>query len=195
MGLEHQVELADAGKILLAAHGADDVMLGNVLFQLLVGPAVAGLLALGEIFNQLVCAEASLAGLAVHQWIVEAAHVAGSHPDFPVHQNGRVQTHVVFAFLNELLPPGLFHVVFEFHAQRAVVPAVGQTAVNFAAGENKAAPLAKRNQFIHRQCCHGVHSSSDSIPVHHSWKSEICQYFDGESARFLRMGGEKNVLQ
>ena len=30
MGLEHEVELADAGEVLLAAHGAGDVVLGDV---------------------------------------------------------------------------------------------------------------------------------------------------------------------
>ena len=93
-------------------------------------------------------------GLAVHERIVEAAPVAGSHPHFAVHQDRGVQTDVILAFLNKLLPPGLFDVVLEFYAQRAVVPAIGQTAVNFAAGINEAAALAQRHKLVHGQSCH-----------------------------------------
>ena len=155
-GFEHQVKLADAGKILFAADGAFDIVLGDILLQLRVAPAVAGFLAVGKVLNQLIGAEARLAGLAVHQRIVEAAHMAGGHPHLAVHQDARVQTHIVLAFLDELLPPGALDVVFEFHAQRAVVPGVGQAAVNFGAGINKAARLAQRDQLVHGQVAHCV---------------------------------------
>ena len=156
MGLEHQVELADAGEVLLAAHGANDVVLGDVGLQLGVGPAVAGLGALGEVLDELVGAEAGLAGLAVHERVVEAAHVAGGYPYFPVHQDGAVQAGVVRAFLDKLLPPGLLDVVLQLHAQGAVVPGVGQAAVDLAARKNKAAVLAKSHQLIHRELRHCV---------------------------------------
>lgn len=135
MGLEHQVELADAGEILLAALRADDVVLGNVLLQLSVRPAVAGFRAAGEVFNQLVCTVARLTRLAVHQRVIEAADVTRRHPHFAVHQNSAVKPHVVLAFLHKFLPPRLFHVVLEFHTQRAVVPCICQTAVQFASGK------------------------------------------------------------
>ena len=156
-GLEHQVELANAGEILLAADGADDVVLRDEAFKLLVRPAVAGLLALGEVLDELVGAEAGLAGLAVHQRIVEAADVAGSHPHLAVHQDRAVQAGVVGALLHELAPPGLFHVVLELHAQRAVVPGVGQAAVDLGAREDVAAVLAQRDQLVHRQFCHSAY--------------------------------------
>ena len=158
IGLEHQVELTDAGEVLLAADRALDVMLGNVGFQLLIGPAVPGFVPMGKVFNQLIGTEASLAGFAVHQGIVEAAYVTGGHPHFPVHQNGAVQAGVVLAFLYKLLPPGLLHIILQLHTQGAKVPGVGQAAVNFTAGKNKAPVLAQSHQLIHRQFCHGVAS-------------------------------------
>ena len=153
-GLEHQVELPDARKVLLAAYRADDVMLGDELLQFCVAPAVAGLGAFGEVFNQLVRAEAGLAGFAVHQRIVEAAHVAAGHPDFSVHQNRAVQSRVILALLHKFLPPGLFDVVLEFHTQRTVVPGVRQSAVNLGPGKDKSPVFAKRHQFVHCQFCH-----------------------------------------
>ncbi len=149
-GLEHQIKLPDAREVLLAAYRADDVVPGDELFQLGVAPAVTGLGAFGEVLDQLVRAEAGLAGFAVHQRIIEAAHVAAGHPDFPVHQDRAVQSGVVLAFLHELLPPGLFDVVLEFHTQRAVVPGVRQSAVDLGSGKDKSPVLAKRHQFIHR---------------------------------------------
>ena len=150
IGLEHQVELTDAGKVLLAANRAHNVMLGNILFQLLICPAIAGFLAVCKVLNQFIRAETRLAGLAVHQRIIEAAHMTGCHPHFAVHQNSAVQPGVILALLHKFLPPGLLHIVLQLHAQGAEVPRVGQTAVNFAAGKNEAAVLAKSHQLIHR---------------------------------------------
>ena len=164
MGLEHQVKLADAGEVLLAAYRAYDVVLGNVLFKFFVRPAVAGLGTLGEVLDQLVGTEARLARLAVHQRVVEAAHMAGRNPNLAVHQYRAVQTRVVGAFLNELLPPRLLDVVFVLHAQRAEVPSVGQTAVNFGAGEYKAAVFAQRNQLVHGKLCHSNHPPHKNNP-------------------------------
>ena len=157
-GLKHQVELTDAGKVGLAAFRADDAVVGDELLHLLVAPAVrtdvqAVFFRIG--FDQLVGAEARLAGLAVHQRVGKTAHVAAGHPGFGVHEDGGVHAHVVGAFLHKLAPPGLFDVVFKFHAQRAVVPGVGKAAVNFAARKDKAAALAQRHDLIHRFCnCH-----------------------------------------
>ena len=154
VGLEHQIELADAGEVLLAAGGADDVVLRDEGLVLLVGPAV-GLdlfaLGMGPVLDQLVRAETRLAGLAVHQRIVEGAHVAAGYPDLAVHQDRAVEPDVVLALLHELLPPGPLDVVLELDAQGAVVPGVGETAVDLAPRKNKAAVFAQRDQFIHCQ--------------------------------------------
>ena len=104
---------------------------------------------LAPVFNDLVGAEALLTLLAVHQRVGEAAHMAGGHPHLRIHQNGGVQAHVVLVLLDELLPPGLFDVVLQLHAQGAVVPGIGETAVDLAAGEDKSPAFAQGNDLVH----------------------------------------------
>ena len=118
------------------------------------GPAVAGLRTLGEVFDQFVGTEPGLTGFAVHQGVVEATHMAAGNPDFPIHQNRTVQTGVVLAFLYKFLPPGLFNVILEFHTQGAVVPGVGQSAVDLGSGKDKSAVFAQGNQLVHREFSH-----------------------------------------
>ena len=153
-GLEHQVELPDVGEVVLAAGGAGDVVLLDEVLHLLLGEGVDGLLQsdvlLGtEVLDELVGPEALLALLAVHERIGEAAQMAGGHPGLGVHEDGGVQTHVIGVLLNELLPPGLLHVVLQLHAQRTVVPGVGEAAVDLAAGEDEATALAQGHDLLH----------------------------------------------
>ena len=145
-GLEHQVELTDIGKVCGTAVRALDTVLPDVSHHLLVGPAVC---VAAVVFNELICAVTGLAVLAVHQRVGEAAHVAGCHPDFRVHEDCGIQRHVVATLLHELAFPRVFYVVLEKAAQRAVVPRVGQTAVNFGAGVYVASVFAERHDFFH----------------------------------------------
>ncbi len=149
MRLEHQVELADAGEVLLAALRADDVMLADVCFQLFVCPAVARFRAAGEVLDQLVGTVTRLARLAVHQRVVETADMTGCHPHLAIHQDCAVQTDIILAFLHKFLPPGLFDIVLKFNAQRTIVPCIRQTAVQLASGKNQATVFAERNQLVH----------------------------------------------
>ena len=129
-------------------------MLLDKFLQLRVGPSVTGLLALGKILNELIRPEAGLAGLAVHQRIVKAAHMAAGNPHLAVHQNRAVQPGVVFAFLHKLLPPGLLHIVLQLHTQRTVIPGVCQAAVDLGSGKNEAPAFAQGHQLVHRQFRH-----------------------------------------
>ena len=99
--------------------------------------------------GQIVGAETGLAGLAVEQRVREARDVAGRDPGLRVHDDGRVEADVVRAFLHEFLEPGLFDVVLELNAERAVVPAVGQTAVDLGACEDKTTVFAEGNDLVH----------------------------------------------
>ncbi|MPM89197.1 hypothetical protein SDC9_136305 [bioreactor metagenome] len=146
-GLEHQVKLANIGKVGAAAVGAHNVVLADVRRHLFKAHAVG---VAARIFNQLVGAVAGLAVFAVHQRVRKAAHVAAGHPYLRVHQNGRVQPDVVRRLLHELFPPRAFHVVFKLDAQRAVVPRVGKAAIDLTAGKNKPPVFAKGNYFVHR---------------------------------------------
>ena len=139
---------------MLAAGGAGDVLLLDEVLHLLLGEGVDGLVQLhavlaAPVLDELVGAEALLTLLTVHQRIGEAAQMAGSHPGLGIHQDGGIQAHVIGVLLNELLPPGLLDVVLQLHTQRAVVPGVGQAAVDLAAGEDKAAALTQGNDLFH----------------------------------------------
>ena len=147
--LEHEVKLADGGKVVLAADGADDVLvLGDKLVHLVKAHRIdvhLGVL----VSNELIGAVTGLAGLAVEQRVGEACHMAGRDPGLRVHDDGRVEADVVRAFLHEFLEPGLFDVVLELNAERAVVPAVGQTAVDLGACEDKTTVFAEGNDLVH----------------------------------------------
>jgi len=128
-GADHVLVFGDEGVHLVKAHGVH-VHLGVLVADELVGP-VAG-----------------LAGAAVQQRVREAGNVAGGDPGLGVHEDGGIEAHVVGALLHELFQPCLFDVVLELDAQRAVVPAVGQTAVDLRAGEDIAPVLAEIDDHI-----------------------------------------------
>ena len=153
-GLEHQVKLADVRPVVAAAGGAGDVVLLHKFLHLRLAQGVHGLaqvkvVLLAPVLDDFVRPEALLALLAVHEGVGEATHMAGGHPHLGVHEDGGVQTHVVGVFLDELLPPGLLHVVLQLHAQGAVIPSVGQAAVDLAAGEDEATALAQGHNLFH----------------------------------------------
>ena len=111
--LEHQVKLTNVGEIMLAAARTADVIVINVLFHLLLGPAVYRTLDLDVVLchivlDELICTETLFTALAVHQRVREAAQMSGCHPCLGVHENRTVYTYVVRAFLNKLLPPCTF---------------------------------------------------------------------------------------
>ena len=152
VGLEHEVELADVGEGRLAAAGAGHAVVPD--------EATSSSLVMASTFtssrpfsahqlDELVGPVAHLAGLAVDEGIVEGGHMAGGHPHLGVHEDGGVQAHVVGVFLDKLLPPGPLDVVFQLHAQGAVVPGVGQAAVDLAAGVDEAPALAQCHDLIH----------------------------------------------
>jgi hypothetical protein len=64
------------------------------------------------------------------------------------HYAGIYANHVI-TLSNHCPPPGVFDILLQLHPQRPVVPAAPQTAIDFAAGEYKASPLAQRDNFIH----------------------------------------------
>ena len=166
------------------------MVLRDVRFELFVAPTVC--IHAVHLLDELIRAVTALTGLAVDQRVVEAADVAGSHPDLAVHQDRAVHAHVVLALLYELLPPGTLDVVFELHAQRAIVPGVCQAAINFGACENESAPFAQSDQFVHRRCCHDCFSSLRYKKTDPSFPNEIgtkghcfrgSTQFDGEPLR------------
>ena len=139
-GLKHQVELSYIGEIMLAAVGTSYVVLFYIVEHFLIRPAVGG--NARRVLYELIGSESGLTLLTVHKRIRKAAHVSGRHPRFGVHQDRRVESHVVRALLDEFFPPRLFDVVLELDAERAVVPGVGESAVYLRAGVYEAPALA-----------------------------------------------------
>ncbi len=105
------------------------MVLTDKIHHLLVAPAVRILT--GSIFNQFVGTVARLAVAAVHQRVGKTFQVARCDPHFRIHEDGRVNSDVVGAFLNEFFPPGVLDIVFKFHTQGAVIPRVGKSPVDF----------------------------------------------------------------
>ena len=159
---------------MLAANGAYDlVMLGNKGVHLVKGHRIdVHVFALLAVGNQLVGAVAALTGAAVQQRVREAGNVTGGHPGLGVHQDGGIQTHVVGAFLHELFQPCLFDVVLELNAQGTVVPAVGKTAVNFAARIDEPAVFAQVHDHIK-----GLFTVLHTLLLPHGWLPHKAIYF------------------
>ena len=143
LGADHILVLGDEGVHLVEVHGVHV-------------DALAG----GGGLDQLVRPLPGAAALAVNQRIGEGAHMAGGDPGGGVHQNGGVQAHVVVGFLHEFLQPRLLDVVLELHAQGAVVPGVGQTAVDLRTGIDIAPVLAEVHDHVQSffTVLHGISS-------------------------------------
>ena len=138
----------EKGSLVLAAVGAGDVVILDILEHLLLGHAVG--MGLGvKVVDQIVRPEAHFALLAVQQGVGEALHMAAGLPDPGVHEDVRVHLVAVAPLLDEALAPGVLHVVLEPRAQRAVVPGVGKATVNLAAGEDEAAVFAQGDDLVH----------------------------------------------
>ena len=137
VGLEHQVELARLGE-LAAALGAA---------QLRLRVAALGF----DRLAQMVLAPAPLAlAEALDERVGEALQVAGGLPDPRVLEDRRVERDDVVALLQHRPPPLGFDVVLQQHAVVAVVVGRAEAAVDLRGGEDEAAPLAERDDLLHR---------------------------------------------
>ena len=130
--LEHQVELARLGEVALRR-------LARVLGGLAPARQVA----------EMVGAEALAARLAVDERVGEAREVARRLPRARVLDDRRVERDDVVALLDHRPPPRVDHVVLEQHAVVPVVVRVGDAAVDVGRGEDEAAALAERDDFVH----------------------------------------------
>ena len=152
---EHQVELTDISEVMLAAARAGNFMLLDEVHHFLIGPAVTAVilqfnaLLLAEILDQLVRPETLMALLAVHERIGEASQMSGCHPRLRVHQNCAVYAYIQLIVLNKFLPPCSLDIIFELNTQRAIIPRIGETSVNFGARVYKSAVLCHCDDLVH----------------------------------------------
>ena len=72
------------------------------------------------------------------------------HPGLRIHQNSRIQPHIIGVLLHEFLPPCFFDIVLQLDTQRAVVPGISQAAVNLRARIYEPAVFAQVHNFFHR---------------------------------------------
>ena len=91
-----------------------------------------------------------MAFAAVHHRIRESLQMTRSLPDTRIHQNRRLQLHIVRIFLNELLLPCPLDVILQKNTVRTKVPGIAQAAVYFRPRKNKTGILCMRNNFIER---------------------------------------------
>ncbi len=124
--LEHEVELSYICEIVAAAYGTRDILLSDVSDEIVrlhtFNGYVGYIVLLVPVLNEVVGSLSCLALLAVDQRIGETAYVAGCFPCSGVHDDGSVETYVIRALLNELLPPCCLYVVLKLYSERAVVP-------------------------------------------------------------------------
>jgi hypothetical protein len=130
LGLEHQVEGARLGQFAFALAGMQVEMLQALYVLLFILP------------------KAQLAGLAIDERIGEGLLMARIAPDIAVHQNGRLDTFHIVALVDIVFPPEPLEVIFQLDTKRAVVEGALHPAVDLAAGEDKAAPLAERHDLF-----------------------------------------------
>ena len=137
MGLEHQVELARLGELAAALRAA----------QLGVRVAAFGL----DRLAQVVLAPAPLAlAEALDERVGEALEVARGLPDPRVLEDRRVEGDDVVAVLEHRPPPLVLDVVLQQDPVVAVVVGRAEAAVDLRGGEDEAAPLAERDDLLHR---------------------------------------------
>ena len=101
-GFEHQIELSDFCKIMGTAIGTSNVVVFHVGFHFFFFHRRGIDLALCKGIDQFIGSVTGLALFAVHQRITESLQMTGSFPNLGVHQNSRLDPHIVFIGLDEL---------------------------------------------------------------------------------------------
>ena len=137
--LEHQIERLRLGKF-AAAVRTEEVASGDLRLRLF-------LLLLVDVLD-LVGAHELLAILAHRHGVGERIKMAGSLPDFRVHDDRGVKAGHIAAAANGELPPCLLHVLLELAAERTVVPETGHSAIDLGGMVDETAALAQRRQRV-----------------------------------------------
>ncbi len=110
-----------------------------------------------DIDHDMVEAEALLGFPVVNHWVGEPADVAGGDPHLGIHDDRGIKPHhlkeiVVGADVggaDDVVPPGILKVAFEFDAEGPVIPEPIDAAVDLRRLEDEAAPFAKRDEAVH----------------------------------------------
>ena len=96
-----------------------------------------------SVFDQVVGTGAGVAGLAVHHGVGKTGDMTGGLPDLGTTDDGGVETDHVLTVTDKRFPPQIFDFTFELRPQWAIVPSVGEPAINVGTGEEEAAALGQ----------------------------------------------------
>ena len=88
---------------------------------------------------------AGVAGTAIDHGVGKTGDVTRGFPDLATANDGRVEPHHVSTTGDKKFPPQVFDFLFEFGTERAIIPSVGEPAVDVAPGVEKAATFGKAN--------------------------------------------------
>ena len=102
-----------------------------------------------KIVDQVIGAVTHLALLAVEERVGEGSDVAAGFPYTRVHEDVGIHFVAVLSLLDEALSPGVLHIVLQSGAEGAVVPGIGEAAVNITAGENETSGFAEGYDLLH----------------------------------------------
>ena len=100
-------------------------------------------------FNEVVCAVSCFAVFAVHLGIREGCGVSTCFPNSAVHEYGSINTICVWIFLHKSFPPSALYIVLKFHTDRAIIPSVSHSTINFTSREDDASVFAEIDNFVH----------------------------------------------
>lgn len=143
--LEHQVEIT---------------WFGQLTGIMLAGAFARFLRALTRF--EVIRAEASFAGVAVHFLVAEKIEVPRHFPNLRVHDDRRFESaHLELArrtVLNRefvmvgdhVVPPRIADIPLQLHAERPVVPKAVEAAINLGRLKQESAAFAERNNLVHR---------------------------------------------
>jgi hypothetical protein len=127
-----------------------------------------------RLFFQVVDPGSDVAHFAFGYEVGELVGMAAGFPDEGMHKYAAIEADDVVAHLNDALPPAFPDVVLQLYAQRAVVVAACEAAVDFAGLKYEAPPFAQRNNIIELGYLgHAI----DSVTL-------VCEYYIDELANY-----------
>jgi hypothetical protein len=100
--------------------------------------------------ENLIGAKALLGNFAIHHRVSEAADVAGSFPNFGMHDDGGFEADDVIAAADHVIPPAIADVFAKLDAERAVIPKAVDAAVDFGRLKDKSTSFAQGNDLFHQ---------------------------------------------
>ena len=143
------------------------------------------------VFDELIGPKTRTAALAIHERVGKSADVSACDPSLGVHQNRRVHSDIVGRLLDKFSPPGALDVILKLYAERAVVPAVGETAIDLAAGGRQSRALCRAKRFDPSYTREGF--SDCAAMLQYAPYSSVNAYYRRNTGVLSRRDGDKHA--